>query len=482
MRICAGHRLWGVILFLLFSVLLPCAIRAQDSYPLVISGGRVIDPESGLDAVRNIGIRDGRVVAISQQPLMGRKVIDATGLVVAPGFIDIHQHSQTDEAYRAKALDGVTTALEMEEGVPDIDAFYGDREGKALINFGASIGHQFLRSEVVTHGPPAAPTGDAAKRNLSKNEIQELGKLAEACLGRGALGIGVLMLDTPGATPNEVFEMFRVAAEFNGAPVHIHVRNFDEPQYWLETDEVLADSLITGAPAQIVHANSSYQEDAPQLFAMLKAARARGIDVTTEAYPYTSTASSIESAPDNWEKWPDAKFQEFEWAATGERLSRETFVKYRKEGGLVIHHAITEEVLLPSVVSPLTMIASDGLLKNGVGHPRAAGTYTRVLGRYVREQKALSLNEALRKMTIMPAQRLEQRSPAMKRKGRINVGSDADITIFNPNTVIDRSTYREPAKPSEGIVFVLVNGVAVVENSKLQPNVFPGKGVRAPVN
>src|SRR5262249_32611670 len=196
----------------------------------------------------------------------------------------------------------------------------------------------------------------------------------------------------------------------------------------------------------------------------------------------TSSATSIDSMSANWKHWPDSKFQKLEWAATGERLTRETFAKYLGTGGLVINHGGTEEVLLPAVVSPVTMIASDGILKGGVGHPRVAGTFSRVLGRYVREQKALGLMEALRKMTLMPAQHLEARVPGMKHKGRIAIGADADITIFNPNTVIDQSTYREPSKPSEGIDYVLVNGVVVVDGGGVRPNVLPGRGIRAPIN
>jgi N-acyl-D-aspartate/D-glutamate deacylase len=461
-------------------VLLPLILHTQARYDLVILGGRLMDPASGVDAVRNIGIADGHIVAISQQPLEGSETIDGTGLVVAPGFIDLHQHSQTNEAYRAKVLDGVTTALEMEEGVPDIDRFYAEREGKALINFGATIGHEYQRTAVVTRGKPAQPTGDARSRNLNKAEIEELRQRVEHGLSRGALGVGILMLDTPGATPNEVLEMFRASAKFKGAPVHIHVRDLEEPQYWLETDEVLADSLLTGAPAQIVHINSSYHEDVPQLLEMVNAARIRGIEVTAEAYPYTTSAVAIEELPDTWKTWPDSKFQQYEWAATGERLTRKTFAKYRQTGALVIRHGMGESILLPAINSPLTMIASDGILQNGIGHPRVAGTYARVLGRYVREQKALSLMDALRKMTIMPAQHLETRVPGMKNKGRIAVGADADITIFDPANVIDRSTYREPDKPSDGVAYVLVNGAIVADHGKLRPNAFPGRAIRAP--
>jgi dihydroorotase len=128
------------------------------------------------------------------------------------------------------------------------------------------------------------------------------------------------------------------------------------------------------------------------------------------------------------------------------------------------------------------MIASDGYLLNGKGHPRTAGTYARVLGHYVREKKALDLMTALKKMTLMPAQRLEKRAPVFKDKGRIRVGADADITVFDPNRVIDKATYENPLQYSEGIQFVLVNGVPVVKDGKVVEGVFPGRAARAPIS
>jgi dihydroorotase len=169
------------------------------------------------------------------------------------------------------------------------------------------------------------------------------------------------------------------------------------------------------------------------------------------------------------------------WPTTGEHLTRDSFARYRKEGGMVILPNNTQENVDPAIESPLTMIASDGALFNGKGHPRTAGTYARVLGHYVREKKTLDLMTALRKMTLMPAQRLEKRAPMFKDKGRIRVGADADITVFDANHIIDKATYEEPLQYSVGIQFVLVNGVSVVKDGKLVDGTFPGRAARAPI-
>ena len=175
-------------------------------------------------------------------------------------------------------------------------------------------------------------------------------------------------------------------------------------------------------------------------------------------------------------------FKDVQWAETGERLTAETFEKYRKQGGIVVIHSIPEEAARTAVANPMVMIASDGMPITGAKvHPRGQATFSRVLGHYVREEKVLDLMTALRKMTLMPAQRLEKRAPVFKNKGRIRAGADADITIFDPNRVIDKATYEQPLQYSEGIQFVLVNGVPVVKDGQLVDGVLPGRAARAPI-
>jgi len=462
------------------------SLGAQDaSYDVVITNGTVMDPESGLQAVRTVGVSGGKIRAVSSSPLKGKQTIDAKGLVVAPGFIDLHQHGQDDENYRAKAHDGVTTALELEVGAGDIDRWYAEREGKAVINYGASVGHIPARMAVMHDPGRFLPSGDAAHREATPEEMAQILSLVEKGLRRGALAVGVGPAYTEAATNWEITEVFRVAAKYH-ASCHIHIRSGAprigaSPGNFTGFEEAVATAAITGAPVHIVHIQSTGGPDVGFELRMISEARSHGMDVTTEAYPYTMGMTSIQSAIfDHQENEPDSYFASLLWPATGEHLTRDLFLRYRKQGGMIILPSNTQENIDAAIESPLTMIASDGHLLNGKGHPRTAGTYARVLGHYVREEKVLDLMTALKKMTLLPAQRLEKRAPAFQDKGRIRVGADADITVFDPNTVIDKATYEKPLQYSEGIQFVLVNGVPVVKDGTLVEGIFPGRGVRAP--
>ncbi|HXO60460.1 MAG TPA: amidohydrolase family protein [Candidatus Acidoferrales bacterium] len=454
-------------------------------YDMVIANGRVMDPETGLDAVRNVGITAGKIRAVSVEPLKGKTVLDATGLVVAPGFIDLHEHGQELRNYQFQAHDGVTTSLELEVGTDDVDAWYAQREGKTLINFGVSVGHIPVRMKVMHDPGNFLPTGDAAHREATPQELEEIKTRIRRGLERGALAVGMGINYTAGASHDEIVDVFRVAAAEN-ASVHVHLRHagLKEPTTGLVgIEEVIAAAAATGAPLHVVHITSMGLRNTPQLIAMVKGAQSRGLDVTTECYPYTAGSTNLESAifDPGWQERQGITYKDIQWSKTGERLTAETFEKYRKEGGLVVIFSIPEAAVRTAIADPIVMIASDGVpLTGSKVHPRGQGTFSRVLGHYVREEKTVDLMTALRKMTLMPAQRLQNRAPMFQNKGRISEGADADITVFDPQRIIDKATFDDPLQYSAGIQFVLVNGVPVVSNGELVEGVFPGRVARAP--
>jgi N-acyl-D-aspartate/D-glutamate deacylase len=487
-----GYRIAGIVA--VFCAVVSFGARrhavakaADETYDVVIANGRVMDPESGLDDVRYVGIRGGKVVEVSQAPLHGKSTIDANRLVVAPGFIDPHEHGQEERNYQFQARDGVTTSLELEAGTNEVDQWYAAREGRSLINFGVSIGHIPVRMKVMHDPGGFLPTGDAAHRAATSEELQQIRAGIEDGFRAGALAEGMGINYTAAATHSEIIEMFGVAAKY-GASVHVHLRygGVKEPNTGLAAlEEVIAAAAATHASLHVVHITSMGLRDTPQLIAMVHGAHQSGLDVTTECYPYTAGSTALQSAifDPGWRESMAITFKDLQWAETGQRLTAETFEKYREQGGIVVIHSIPEEAARAAVSDPAIMIGSDGMMITGSKvHPRGQGTFSRVLGHYVREEKVLDLMTALRKMTLMPAQRLEKRAPIFKSKGRIRVGADADITVFDPARVIDKATYEEPLQYSEGIQFVLVNGVAVVKDGQLVDGVFPGRSARAPIS
>jgi len=459
-------------------------VTQDQTYDLVILNGRILDPESKLDAVRNVGITRGVIQAISAEALVGHTTIDASGLAVSPGFIDLNSHGHDQENYSCLAMDGVTTALALEHGTADVDRWYAEREGKTLINYGASVGHMPVRMGVMRDPGGYGPSGEGGRRAATDSEIEKMKEQIERGLTHGALGVGFGIQYTPAASPWEILEMFRIAAKHNAlCYVHLRYAGIKEPaSSAFALEEVIAAAAITGAPLQITHVQSSGGKAVSRLLQMIDEAQSRGLDVTVDFYPYTAAMTLIESAvfDEGWQQVFGIDYEDLQWTATSERLTPDSFERYRKTGGWVVLHLLTEDLVQAAATSPLTMVATDGFLQSGKGHPRTSGTFSRILGRYVREAQVLTCMEALRKMTLMPAQRLEQRAPVMKSKGRICIGADADLTIFDLESVIDKSTYHDPAVYSEGIKYVLIGGVPVVKDGKLQEGVRPGQPIRAP--
>ena len=461
-------------------------IAAQPAtYELVIRGGRVVDPETGLDAVRNVGIAGGRIATVSAEPLSGSSTIDATGLVVSPGFIDLHTHVNDAATYRLAAQQGVTTALELEIGSPDVAAFHDARRGRSPINFGTTASHPWARVRAFGGSVPDGAIVPSSQRGTETvagdAERKAILTRLEQQIDAGALGIGMGLVYTPGATRGEVIEVFRVAAS-RRVPIYVHVRSSGrlEPGSSIESvGEVIGASAITGAPVHIVHVNSSCTADSPECLRMIAGARARGLDVTGEGYPYGAGMTDLKSSVFNpgWQQRIGITERDLAIPETGERLTVDTFAKYRAEPGarLVLIYTNPDPIVDGVITDPLTMVASDAVMNKGQGHTRAAGAFTRVMARYVRDQRSLTLSDAIRKMSLMPAQRLAGAAPAAARKGRIQPGADADIAIFDLATVTDRATYATPAVPATGVRHVLVNGVAVVKDGAFVEGASPGR-------
>jgi dihydroorotase len=413
--------------------------------------------------------------------------------VVAPGFIDLHVHGRTNKEQEYQLHDGLTTALELEWGIENLKEWYSTRQSKALINYGASVNWPYERfkaidkyKDAVGKLSEASIKGEssierltntilpAATEQLTEQEMNKTLANIQSSLREGGIGIGVPIGYLPKTNPGEMFRVFQLAGESN-VLIFSHVRNPDI----ISIEEVIADAALTNAPLHIVHINSMSLGNIQLSLDMVSAAQKRGLDITTELYSYTAASTTLQSEmfSDGWQSRMGISYGDLQWVATGERLTKESFEKYRKEGGVVIMHMMKPEWIKAGIAAPGVMIASDGMPYAKLAHPRTGGTFSRVLGKYVREEKVIDLMTAIEKMTLLPAKRLENIAPMMRFKGRIQVGADADITIFNPNTIIDKGTFENGPAFSGGIEYVIVNGVFALRNGKTVENVFAGQPV-----
>jgi len=496
---------------------LPVVVLAND---VVIVGGRVIDPETRLDAIRNVAIQGDKIVAISEFPLEGDVVIDATGHVVSPGFIDLHHHGQNIGDYRMQVIQGVTTGLELESGLLPISDWYEAQANKNLpMNYGAAAGWTYSRIATFSKTDPLATAAyfqDAQIHNHWKMDIADADQsehilaLLEEGLKEGALGIGINAGYAPGYGQKEYFALAELAKEYN-VPTFTHVRyaSNTEPQSSFEAvKELIGNAAITGAHMHLCHINSTSLSDIHATLALIEEAQSQGIKVTTEAYPYgaanTVVGAAMFSGPD-WRERMDSTANNFQLGA--DRMSEEELADYQtnKPGTFITWHFLDESkpedlaLLDASVTHPSVLIASDSVFwsyfdedgnvkfyegdewplpENVFGHPRSTGSYTKILRSYVRERGLLSLSEAIRKMSLMPAQTLEDSVPQMRNKGRIQVGMDADIVVFDPETVADLATFANANQPTVGVQTVLVNGGFAVRDGELVLDAPHGRPIR----
>ncbi|MFQ5817997.1 MAG: amidohydrolase family protein [Terriglobia bacterium] len=455
--------------------------QGEQPYDVVILNGRVMDPESGRDQIVNVGIRGEKIAAITVKPIRGRREINAAGLVVAPGFIDILGPVRpTRDAHVQKITDGVTTALGMHGGPLDVEGYQRAMLALGpLVNYAKTVGHRALRE--------AAGATDRYQPATAA-QIERMQELASEAIRAGAVGIGFGINYTPGASYEEIFALFEVAAQ-HGVPCHLHARykgNVFPGTMSLAVMEVIAAAAATGAQVQLAHLTSSTVGSAPLCIKLIEGAAWRGVDVAFDFHVWTRNQTGLKSAlydPGWQERFGGITYSDIYVAETQERLTKERFEELRQapRGTSVQTEFIPEAEIELALRSPLGMVSSDGGgLSNGKGHPRSVGNFARFLGRYVREKKVVSLMEALRKITVLPARRLEKAVPRMKKKGRLQVGSDADVTVFNPETIRARATYREPYHPSQGIEYVLVNGTVVLAGGQVVAGVAPGQWLRHP--
>ena len=283
----------------------------------------------------------------------------------------------------------------------------------------------------------------------------------------------------PGATHTEIYRIFELAAELE-VPIYTHVRDMAVSA----VQEVLANALATGAPLHIVHLNSSSLHHLPVTLDLIAGARAAGLDVTTEAYPYTAASTGISSAifDEGWQEKLGMSYGDIQWQNTGERLTEETFELFREEGGTVIMHMMKPEFIELAMRTPFVMVASDGMPYAPGAHPRSAGTFSRFLGRYVRDRGVLTLPEAIKRITLLPAERLQEVAPLMRRKGRIQIGAIADITVFDPATILDTANFEDDLSFSEGVAHVVVDGVPVVRDGRARSGSLPRETAPRPLH
>ena len=478
------RRVEQAILLSMANLLMPSKVllaqNPEPAFDLVIEGARVIDPESHFDGIRNVGISGGTVVRITEKPLHGKASIQAQGLVAAPGFIDLHSHGQNEENDRARVLDGVTSAFDLELGVTQVMLWYDNQKGKRFVNYGVSVGVASLVS------PARISPEEAGTTRASSSSASNLAQKIDQGLREGAVGVGVHLGRAPNLSDVELLEAFKGAAAYR-ASLYLHMRNVGNelPATAISSlDQAIGLAAMTGAVLTVGHVCSNTIALTAEALFRIRLAQSRSIGVFGDCHPYQVAAGEIADAEfePGWQKRLGIGYADLSRIEDGSRLDQRTFDTLRRSGkGRVLLNYIPEAAILAALKDPETMVISDGLLINGRGHPRSSGAFARVLGHYVRDRGVIDLSGAIRKMTLLPARLLEMRLPQMRTRGRLREGMTADITLFDPAKIADRATWIMPKIPSEGIKAVIVNGTIVALDGRIVARSRPGLPMQADV-
>ncbi len=488
----------------------PYQVVATESYDLVVRNGRVMDPESGLDAVRNVGVKDGKIASITDAEIEGQETIDATGHVVAPGFIDLQSHGQDPYAIKLLLRDGVTSALDVEFGAYPVEDYYKEREGKWQANFGVSVGHGWVRMNVMDGVEPkglglysgaikaAALKGASFKEPSNATQLNAILDGLDEGLRQGGVGIGLPIGYYTRVGGPEIEKIFALAERYNTF-VATHVRYLSQipPSGFLGIQELLANAVAHDVPLIVHHVPSNCMGLTEDCLDLIDAAQRKGVKVVGEFYPYTvglTTVSADFLGPGLGER-TGMDYSDITHIRTGKKMTKELLAKYRQESpsaGVLMHH-IQNRDMLAAFKRPGVFVGSDGLPffhEQGIppwetpygspgSHPRGAGTHAKVL-RLVREENVVPLMVALGKLSYLQAKFLEDMVPDMKLRGRLKPGAIADITVFDPETVSDKADYAQGkhSLPSTGIPYVVVNGTIVVKDSEVLKGVYPGRPIR----
>jgi N-acyl-D-glutamate deacylase len=492
-------------------------------FDILITGGRVIDPETGHDGIDDVAVEAGRIVAVGHGLGSARQSIDATGLIVAPGFIDLHAHGQSVPADRMQAFDGVTTALELEVGVLPVAAWYAAQAAvPRVLNYGTAAAWVMARKNVIAG--IELVEGDAAVSAMSRNsedtrwslnaatneQAERIVALTRQGIEEGGLGIGIPYAYAPGAGAKEMSLICDLAAASN-VPTYTHVAKMSniDPKSSIEAYvNLIGLAAATGAHMHICHLNSTSLQDIERAAQLIAKAQEAGLKVTTEAYPYGTGSTFLGATFFADPAFPDrtgGSYSDIELVSTQHRMTdKAEYIAEREKqptAQVLWHFLDTEhndrhrDLLDVSVLFPNSAIASDampwsnpdGSLYHGsewplgddkTAHPRSSGTFVRFLKRWSIDRQAVPLLEAIAKCTLIPARIIESAAPAFRRKGRLQAGADADIVVFDPVTLVDQATFKQMNRPSEGMVHILVNGTPVVANRVLVVDAAPGRPIR----